>query len=213
MPRVPKGIKAHTIERIALSAMKPAPYNPRSITPKNKEALRTSMRRFGNLQPIVFNRKSGNIVGGHQRYNLLLETGETATDAIVVDVGPAEEKAMNVALNAGSVTGAWTDMLGPLLEEIQADDADLFRDLNLDDLLKVPGIDNDDAEDSPRDEDAEKAPLQEVVSYQIVFDNRAQQDDFYTFLAALRKWYPDDDTMGARIARYAREAVKEAAPR
>lgn len=201
MPRVPKGIKQHTIERIALDQMKPAPYNPRTITPKNKEALRTSMRRFGNLQPVVWNRRTGNIVGGHQRYDLHREAGDAATDAVVVDVSSSEERAMNIALNARSVTGIFDDeRLASLLEGIRDDDADLFRDLNFGDLLKVPEID---------DEDAEKAQPQKVVSYQIVFDDEQQLQTFYTFLSALRKWYPDTETMGGRIAQYAKEAIAE----
>jgi ParB-like chromosome segregation protein Spo0J len=212
-PRTPKGIKQHTIERIALDQMHPATYNPRKITPKNKEALRSSMRRFGNLQPVVWNRRSGNIVGGHQRYDLHREAGDAATDAVVVDVGPAEEKAMNIALNARTVTGVFDDeRLDALLKDIESDDKDLFRDLNLGDLLKPLDIPKDLVEEDEVEEAPARGRPQAVVSYQIVFDDDAQLQRWYKFLGALRKWYPDEETIGARVTRYVEEALAEQEP-
>jgi hypothetical protein len=59
-----------------LSALKPAPYNPRTITPKAAKGLRASLKRFGLVQPIVWNRRSKHVVGGHQRLDALRELGK-----------------------------------------------------------------------------------------------------------------------------------------
>jgi DNA modification methylase len=45
----------------------PHPDNPRVITDAKLQALRESMRRFGDLSGIIFNTKTGHAVGGHQR--------------------------------------------------------------------------------------------------------------------------------------------------
>ena len=44
-----------------------ADYNPRKISDHDLGALRWSLRFFGIIEPIVVNRRSGRIVGGHQR--------------------------------------------------------------------------------------------------------------------------------------------------
>ena len=47
--------------------LKPADYNPRKISDKKLGMLDKAMREFGDLSGVVFNRKTGNLVGGHQR--------------------------------------------------------------------------------------------------------------------------------------------------
>lgn len=47
--------------------LKPASYNPRKITDKKLDMLGKSMKEFGDLSGIVFNRQTGNLIGGHQR--------------------------------------------------------------------------------------------------------------------------------------------------
>ena len=44
-----------------------AAYNPRRIEDSELEALGRSLEHFGAVQPIVVNRRTGHIVGGHQR--------------------------------------------------------------------------------------------------------------------------------------------------
>lgn len=47
--------------------LQPAPYNPRTITEEQLDRLGRSMQEFGDLSGIVYNRRSGRIIGGHQR--------------------------------------------------------------------------------------------------------------------------------------------------
>jgi len=47
--------------------LKPAGYNPRQITDEQAAALKKALEVFGDLGGIVFNRATGNLVGGHQR--------------------------------------------------------------------------------------------------------------------------------------------------
>ncbi len=51
--------------------LKPAEYNPRTISEAQLKALAKSLAEFGDLSGIVFNRKTGNLVGGHQRTKTL----------------------------------------------------------------------------------------------------------------------------------------------
>lgn len=51
--------------------LKPSAYNPRKISKAQLDALGLSMREFGDLSGIIFNRRTGNVVGGHQRLKQL----------------------------------------------------------------------------------------------------------------------------------------------
>lgn len=47
--------------------LKAAGYNPRKISDKHLAMMKKSMVEFGDLSGIIFNRRTGNLVGGHQR--------------------------------------------------------------------------------------------------------------------------------------------------
>lgn len=58
----------------SLKELRPSDYNPRVITTTQKDALKGSYQRFGDLSGIIFNRKTKNLVGGHQRTELYRKT-------------------------------------------------------------------------------------------------------------------------------------------
>lgn len=96
------------IKRIKLADVKPAAYNPRrQLKPGEKEyeALKASISRWSLVEPLVVNLRTGNLVGGHQRYNVLIDLGHTEAEAAVVDLDEKQEKLLNVALNR--VEGQW----------------------------------------------------------------------------------------------------------
>lgn len=64
-----------------LSDLKVNPGNPRIISDEKLAMLQKSIDQFGDLSGIVFNRKSKQLVGGHQRLKILPPTAK-----IVVDV-------------------------------------------------------------------------------------------------------------------------------
>lgn len=94
-----------TLSRKALSDLHPAPYNPRKISKEQLERLRLSIEEFDLVEPIIWNKQTENVVGGHQRLAILHDLGRTETDVVVVDLSPAKEKALNLALN--KISGDW----------------------------------------------------------------------------------------------------------
>jgi len=134
-----------------------APYNPRDITDNHLDGLKASTSKFGLVQPIVWNKRSGLIVGGHQRLKTLDE--DDTTDVLVVDLDEAREKALNLALNNPHIAGRFTAALGEMLDQLSVSMPSVMVDLNLSDLyLDVPAevmdmlFDDDDEEegdDSP----------------------------------------------------------------
>ena len=63
------------IETKKLSDLKPAPYNPRQSTKKQETKLQESLTKFGVVEPIIFNKQTGYIVGGHFRVRELKKLG------------------------------------------------------------------------------------------------------------------------------------------
>ncbi|WP_342772860.1 hypothetical protein [Paenibacillus lentus] len=77
-------IKTTPINRVSAAV-----YNPRiDLQPGDLEyeKLRRSIEEFGYVEPIVWNERTGNMVGGHQRYKILVnELGQTEVAVSVVD--------------------------------------------------------------------------------------------------------------------------------
>src|ERR1039458_6918452 len=101
-----------------------APYNPRRIAPEQLAALRRSLRTFGVVEPVVANRRSGRIVGGHQRVRAAEAEGIETLPVVWVDLDETGERQLNLALNR--ISGEWDEpALAALLEELGAAGLDL----------------------------------------------------------------------------------------
>jgi hypothetical protein len=75
------------------------------------------MDQFGYVDPVIWNERTGNVVGGHQRLKILIASGAEEIEVSVVDLSPTEEKALNVALN--KISGEWDDeKLAVLLKDL-----------------------------------------------------------------------------------------------
>jgi hypothetical protein len=127
----------------------PAEYNPRrDMTDAERDGLQASLKRFGDVGGITFNRRSGRLVCGHQRVARLRELGATMVDGAlqlptgerwpvrVVDWDDSEERAANVTANNRHIASDWDDSADGLLtgirESIGEED---FAGLGLDALL------------------------------------------------------------------------------
>jgi DNA modification methylase len=135
-----------------------APYNPRTISNEAMSGLKASIKRFGLVQEIVVNRRTGYVVGGHQRIAALKAANVTDVPVVWVDLSDRDEKALNVALNNPHIAGEFTPGLQDILEEVQTHDIGMFEELRLDELL-VPATEvlaDGDPDEAPEvEEDAE----------------------------------------------------------
>ena len=93
------------IEKKLLKELKPAPYNPRQSTEKQETQLKRSLEKFGVVEPIIFNKQTGFIVGGHFRVRELKKLGYKEIECVIVDLNEDDEKELNIRLNAN--TGEW----------------------------------------------------------------------------------------------------------
>jgi DNA modification methylase len=114
------------IRTVPIGDVNPAPYNPRKNLKPNDpeyEALRRSIDRWGLVEPLVWNERSGNLVGGHQRLKILKDKKAKEVEVSVVDLDANDEAALNVALN--KIEGGWDmKLLADLLSELDANGYD-----------------------------------------------------------------------------------------
>lgn len=114
---------------VKISELKEAPYNPRQISSEARNGLKASMERYGYIQPIVWNKRTGYIVSGHQRVSILKEEGVKSVSVVVVDLDEDEEKALNITQNNEYITGHWdNDKLDELLAGLKGQE--LYDELN-----------------------------------------------------------------------------------
>jgi len=130
------------IEKKNAAELLPADYNPRKdLKPGDLEyeKLRRSIEQFGYVEPVIWNKATGRVVGGHQRLKVLMDLGHTEVDCVVVDLTEEKEKALNVALN--KISGEWDkNKLSLLIADLQGADFDVsltgFDPAEIDDLFK-----------------------------------------------------------------------------
>lgn len=127
-------MQKHKIVTMKLSDLKMAPWNPRKIGPKAMKGLQNSLNEFGIMETLVWDKRSGFLIGGHQRMRALMEMGEQEAPVMVVDFPLSKAKRANVTLNNPKIAGEWADNLDGLLDELKKDEPDLYKRLRLDAL-------------------------------------------------------------------------------
>lgn len=129
-----------------VSDLKANPNNPRTITDSKLDLLKNAMIEFGDLSGVVFNRRSKQLVGAHQRLKVMpnsakitiekkyakpTKSGTVAVGFVTfngerfayreVDFSLQKEMAANIAANKGA--GEWDfAKLGDMMKEIQVVD-------------------------------------------------------------------------------------------
>ena len=131
------------MEKKKTSELLPAEYNPRKdLKPGDPEyeKLKRSIEQFGYVEPVIWNKTTGRIVGGHQRLKVLMDMGIDEIDCVVVELSEEKEKALNIALN--KISGEWDkEKLSLLIADLQGADFDVsltgFEPAEIDDLFKA----------------------------------------------------------------------------
>lgn len=129
-PKQPKAAKpalgglpfdAYDIVEMKRSELKGADYNPRIISDNEKKRLRAGLKKHKMVMPPTWNRRTGKLVGGHQRLSaldVLAGGAEYSLKVAVIDVSDSEEKEINILLNNPQAMGDWNL---PKLEELLRD--------------------------------------------------------------------------------------------
>lgn len=153
-----------------INDLNPAAYNPRrTLAPGDLEyeQIKQSILTFGMVEPIVWNRRTGNIVSGHQRYTVLCDLGHDEVEVSVIDVGEAQEKALNIALN--KISGEWDDdKLAEILDELAANADEM--------LVSLTGFSQEELDEFfAQEPDGDDPPPQTFTNREIPTDDYADE--------------------------------------
>lgn len=201
------------IETIKITDLKPAEYNPRRISEEDYQKLKNSISTFGLVDPIIVNLKNMHIVGGHQRYDVLLDEHMLDNDFLAElpmirlgDVGfvftdtelsirdDDHEKALNLALN--KISGEWDEQkLQPLLEELELSPIDIqltgfsepeLEELNIDTTEETGEcvVEDDYVEPEDIETDIKYGDLFRLGDHYLLCGDATSEDDVTTLLAA-----------------------------
>jgi ParB-like chromosome segregation protein Spo0J len=113
-------MSALEIRAMPVDQLQAAGYNPRRMTAKAAAKLRASLESFGLVEPLIWNRRTGRLVGGHQRLAILKSLGVSEVPVSVVDLSEEREKALNVVLNNPEAQGRYEPgKLAELLHDLE----------------------------------------------------------------------------------------------
>ena len=128
------------IERVTLSDLLPDPNNARSHSKENIAAIKASLSRFEQVEPLVVQKSTNIVIGGNGRLEALRQMGVEKVDVHYMDVDNTTAKALGIALNRTAETAEWDkEILGASLQGLYEDGWELedigFDTSALDDFL------------------------------------------------------------------------------
>lgn len=177
----------------ATSSLTPYAENPRTHSDDQIAQLVGSIAEFGFTNPILID-EDGMVIAGHGRLEAASLAGMEEVPTIVLpDLTDAQKRAYVIADNKLSLNSDWDPQA--LEREIRALGTEQF-DL---DLLGFNAAEMRRLLSDKSDADGEgKEGGGPVIQYNIVFDDEAQQDKWYEFLAHLRDTF-GGETIAERL--------------
>lgn len=188
------------IETIAVAELSLDPSNVRKHSRRNLDAIKASLRKFGQQKPIVVDAK-GIVLAGNGTLTAAKELGWTEIQATRTELAGVEATAFAIADNRTSELAEWDEKLRDVLESLKADDYSLdeigFDENELGALLGDKVEDHESEwKEMPEFKQDEKPPHREIV---VRFSN---EDDFVKFAKLIEQnltektlsiWFPKQD--------------------
>ena len=152
--------KLHIVQ-VKISALNPAPYNPRKWSEETTKQLTESIQRFGLVDPILVNSNSNRkdvVIGGHFRLHVAKQLGYKEVPVVYIDIPSIEsEKELNIRLNKN--LGEWDyELLAEFDDTLLADIG--FSSEELDDIFDIS---LDEPENFDLEKELEKLDIKKIT--------------------------------------------------
>ena len=114
------------MQLVPIDKLIPYVNNARTHSPEQLNKLRSSLREFGFINPVIIDRDF-NVIAGHGRILAAKSENISEVPCVFVDyLTPAQKKAYIIADNRMALDAGWDEeMLKVEIEALQADDFDL----------------------------------------------------------------------------------------
>ena len=93
------------IQQVSIQTLIEAEYNPRKLSEDQFSHIKSSLQRFGFVDPVIVNSnpdRQNIIIGGHQRVKVAREIGLEKVPVHYIDLPLEKERELNVRLNKNS---------------------------------------------------------------------------------------------------------------
>lgn len=115
------------------------PANANRHPANNLRLIANSLTAFGQVEPLVVQAKTGRVIGGNGRLEVMLSLGMKEADCVELDIDDHKATTLAIALNRTAKTSEWDDeTLASLLQSM--DDAERevagFTEEDLSELLE-----------------------------------------------------------------------------
>lgn len=151
------------MQLVAVSKLVPYVNNARTHNAQQITKLRSSLREFGFINPVIIDREY-NVIAGHGRILAAKEEGIEEVPCVFVDyLTPAQKKAYILADNCMAMDAGWDEeLLRVEIEALQAESFDVgltgFDEKDIAELFAGEGGDAQD-DDFDVDEELQKPPV------------------------------------------------------
>jgi ParB-like chromosome segregation protein Spo0J len=191
------------IKLVNIDEVKPYNKNPRKNL--NVEKVAISIKEFGFQQPIVVD-KSMTVVVGHTRLEASRQLELKQVPVLIADMSAEKIKAYRIADNKTNEGSEWDF---PLLNAEFGDLLDVNYDLEKlgfdnQELESLITYTNDDTVDVVDQNEVAGAEANYIIQYNVIFDNKEQQESWFQFIKRLKEIYPHHETIGQRLIEYIR---------
>lgn len=180
------------IEKIKIDDIKTYKNNAKLHPAEQIEQIKKSIQEFGFNDPIAIDEKN-TIIEGHGRYIACKELGYKEIPCIrLTGLDEESKKAYMLVHNKLTMNSDFDiEVLSDELESILNVDMESYGfsfdiDLGID---EEPGESEDDFDYANND----------IVTYEIVFNNKQEREQWYKYLDKLKEKYPNLDTISERI--------------
>jgi DNA modification methylase len=187
-----------TVRRVPIGSLSLDPSNARVHGEENLDAIRASLKRFGQAEPLVVQARTRRVIGGNGRLVAMRTLGWTECDVVELEVDDLTATSLGIALNRSAELAAWdTPTLTKLLDELRAAgslDGVGYTSGDLDRLLDeleaesgaLSGGDLDEIPEPPEDPVTRRGDLWLLGSHRLLCGDSSRPEDVDRLLSGAR---------------------------
>jgi hypothetical protein len=190
---------ADKVSRRSVASLVPAARNARTHSKEQVTQLAASIEEWGWTVPVLVD-EAGGIIAGHGRVLAAKQLGiDTVPVMVATGWSETKKRAYLIADNKLPLNADWDPEL------LKLDLKDL-RDSDFD--LGLTGFELKEVESALVPAGKRRQGLGNmIVQLTIIFDDVEQQEIWFGFVRDLKKKYPDEETLGARLAAFIAEVL------
>ena len=187
-------------QKITINDIQEDPENPRHISNEALDKLKDSMRLFDDIAGIVWNRRTKQLVAGHQRMKIIrsensnidldevrdekgvlktLKIKNTPYEIRVVDWPEKKQKAANIIANSPQIQGIFD--VNKLIDVIEKNDLSSLPEYSPFDLHTLPDyVSQVEKVLAPKGDEADKLTNSEATEYTHLIEIKAKEHELLT---------------------------------